>query len=468
VGESESKYSVGTLWVPSRSGAQAEASLEDGGMMAPAPIALAALGAVCFAKWFGRGGVAEVAGWIGGSMVPLGVTELLKWAHPARWARRSPRAQRFVRWTPSAVVLMIGLAVIAVGREPQLTPKAGAAVESPKVSLPPVPAPTPTATAVPSSLIAAVAGPDTAVLGVSFCKNPLLGYTVKIPEGWHQLPNDPKFAPCSAFDVDGENPKNDYLAAGIFITTNEATPEQAAKPAASARVLRDKALANFYGIAVEETPELLADSGYGTTYLFDLGHRTLVVQLQTFFDDPTLHELRRQALVKLLESMRLHDGTCHNSLDRRCGAFFYTTTPQGNQALNAVVTSSPLEPRVGETVTFTVTAIDPDADQVTVTKTDFGDRDAYVLGGEFGRGLKQLTAMGYLRVIAATRTGPTGPWDAPIARGVPFTKTYTHAYTTAGHFTFKADLRSDNSTAAPTHDPYTSVGNVSLGVEVMP
>lgn len=107
---------------------------------------------------------------------------------------------------------------------------------------------------------------------------------------------------------------------------------------------------------------------------------------------------------------------CRNSVDLACGPFFYDW-PVPNRPAVVTLTPSPVTPRVGEEVTFTVTVEDPDgAPDLPCTLFDSG--------GTIGLG-----------ACTSVDESRHGPWDPPPPSSR--VETYSASFLTAGTFTVR-------------------------------
>ncbi len=106
---------------------------------------------------------------------------------------------------------------------------------------------------------------------------------------------------------------------------------------------------------------------------------------------------------------------CRNSVDPKCGPFYWDPRPDADQALEISVSWSPGSPKAGEEVTFVMTARDPDA-EIRRTATGYGDTSRR----------PSLTPCHRTRY---------GAWTPPAKEPGFFQQTYVHAYATAGTFT---------------------------------
>ena len=141
---------------------------------------------------------------------------------------------------------------------------------------------------------------------------------------------------------------------------------------------------------------------------------------------------------------------CRNSVDPACGPWHWDPAPAPNQPLRLSIVATPVQAKVGEVVTFTVTWADPDANLDRGTVLFYG-------GDEDTRLIPPLTMFRCF-----------GPWTPPAARPGSGTLTFKHVYRSPG--TYKADFiaeaRSVDYTTETCGDPYASEGTVSVTITV--
>ena len=123
---------------------------------------------------------------------------------------------------------------------------------------------------------------------------------------------------------------------------------------------------------------------------------------------------------------------CHNSMNPACGPLRYVP-PITDQPATLTVKVSPEAPTVGETVTFTFHATDPDS---RIEASDIWcNNGGYSFGDESTDGIMCETACypvpGY------------GPWDPPLAQPSDVTVTLTHTYEKAGTFRAKFGMTAE-------------------------
>jgi hypothetical protein len=154
---------------------------------------------------------------------------------------------------------------------------------------------------------------------------------------------------------------------------------------------------------------------------------------------------------------------CRNSAKPECGPFRWDPAPADNQPLTATVSFTPQNPRVGETVTFTVHAEDPDASIPCVGLTfplpegiagEFCSRPTLGCGGD----------------------EPHGPWDTPAAMPSSVDRVFTHVFSSSGAATVSVLVTSRSSPLSrlslcpdvDSRDPYKSSATLSVTVDVAP
>lgn len=121
---------------------------------------------------------------------------------------------------------------------------------------------------------------------------------------------------------------------------------------------------------------------------------------------------------------------CRNSTDPACGDFFYDW-PVPNRPLTVSVTVSPEQPRVGETVTFTVVIDDPDGQPISWTHSRIFD-----LAGVDPVSEEDVTTGDFGATIHGDGVPPGyGPWDPPPPWHEE--RSYTTTYEGSGQRTFQ-------------------------------
>jgi hypothetical protein len=158
---------------------------------------------------------------------------------------------------------------------------------------------------------------------------------------------------------------------------------------------------------------------------------------------------------------------CRNSSDPRCGPFRWEPDPGPNQPLTVDITYEPSSPRAGETVTFHVTARDPDASQFPQMCSFFGDGSGPCISGVKGAS-SDPSAPDY-----EPYCGPMyGPWTPPVrpgqeSLGNPPGSGVPHTYANAGTYLVRFSFDS-SATFCGYAGPYASQGEGTVQVVVQP
>jgi hypothetical protein len=143
-------------------------------------------------------------------------------------------------------------------------------------------------------------------------------------------------------------------------------------------------------------------------------------------------------------------GACHNSHDPACGEFHWVN-PGANAPISVGITFSPAHPVAGQTVTFTVHAVDPDATPVTDCGADYA-------GGGGGCAHTMECAIN------------TGAWDPPPRQRGEATFSHQHAFAkgtyTVTFFVESAGGSKNNGQCGSQPNPYASDGQGSTTVVV--
>jgi hypothetical protein len=142
----------------------------------------------------------------------------------------------------------------------------------------------------------------------------------------------------------------------------------------------------------------------------------------------------------------------NNNGDSSCGEFHWATDPGPNAPLTFEISSSPAAPKTGQTVTFTVHVIDPDASPINDCGADYA-------GGGGGCAHTMECAANY------------GAWDVPAKQRGEATFTYQHVFSSAGTYTVKFFAESmqgskTNGSCAGQPNPYASDGAGTKSVTV--
>jgi hypothetical protein len=125
-------------------------------------------------------------------------------------------------------------------------------------------------------------------------------------------------------------------------------------------------------------------------------------------------------------------------------------TPPERAGTAEVEAVQPEYPTVGQTVTFTLHAHDPDANEISVTQVCF---DSACPPSQVALCCEGEPLRSFVRPV----DGPTGPWPPPTPRSEDRTLTCTHVYQAAGDFTPSFVFRSSLGPAPDVpegHDPY--------------
>ena len=135
---------------------------------------------------------------------------------------------------------------------------------------------------------------------------------------------------------------------------------------------------------------------------------------------------------------------CINSYDPACGAFYWDPAPGSNAPMNITIHASSTTLTVGETVTVTGAATDPDA-EIVCHQVEWGP--TYVLFGVMLR-------------------SKFGRWDTPEKKLGHVTETVSHAYDKPGTYRIAFEAISGGCPDSSTN-PYTSEGTASVTVTVV-
>ena len=140
---------------------------------------------------------------------------------------------------------------------------------------------------------------------------------------------------------------------------------------------------------------------------------------------------------------------CHNSTNPVCGPLQYVSPITNQGATLEIVKISPATPTVGQTVTFTLRAVDPDSR--FVLDGIWCDNSGYSFGDN---------SSGYACAVSCAALDEYGPWDPPLAQPSDLTFTMAHAYTAAGTFHAKFGV------TAEACGPRTSMASTAVTVTV--
>ena len=141
--------------------------------------------------------------------------------------------------------------------------------------------------------------------------------------------------------------------------------------------------------------------------------------------------------------------TCRNSTDPACGDFRWDPDPGPNAPLTADVRITPAHPAVGQKVTFTISAHDPDASRGGLGGWGFGDGPNVAVTGLYPGGCDRH-----------------GPWSPPARTPSTWEETLTNTYRHAGTFRASFIVRSATPGIAGCPDPYASGGTAEIVVNV--
>ena len=138
---------------------------------------------------------------------------------------------------------------------------------------------------------------------------------------------------------------------------------------------------------------------------------------------------------------------CLDSTDPACGAFGWASTPAPNDPLALTLTRKPNRAVVGEPVTFTIVASDPDAPVRSTQIIRFGD------GEEIGTTKVDRCADRY------------GPWTLPPETAGSTENVVRHVYAKAGTYTIEVVVESGED-CAPNLHPYANQATMTMKFEV--
>src|SRR5438067_7268354 len=148
---------------------------------------------------------------------------------------------------------------------------------------------------------------------------------------------------------------------------------------------------------------------------------TVVVPETTTTTEPTTTTMRPSTTTTAL--------VCRNSFNPKCGPFRWDPQPV-NQPMTATVTYSPQNPKTGETVTFHLTAADPDADVSAPDPASCGSSFSANSPNWGDRSIREPCGHGDVVCDAS----PTGPWTPPAPKPGQIAQDYTHVYEDPGTF----------------------------------
>jgi hypothetical protein len=145
---------------------------------------------------------------------------------------------------------------------------------------------------------------------------------------------------------------------------------------------------------------------------------------------------------------------CRNSTDPACGDFYFDPPLAPDQPAEISIVASPASPRVGETVTFTVTVIDPDGTGPACESFDPDAKDIEPPAADGGEGVptQGSCAGASPRSVSLARYGP---WDPPEPTPSRHEVTFTATYTVPGQRTAVYETtdvgRCDAGATCPSH-----------------
>jgi hypothetical protein len=140
---------------------------------------------------------------------------------------------------------------------------------------------------------------------------------------------------------------------------------------------------------------------------------------------------------------------CHNSTDPACGDFRWDPDPGPNAPMTADVRITPAHPAVGQKVTFTIRAHDPDASRGGLGGWGFGDGPNVAVTGLYPGGCDRH-----------------GPWTPPARTASTWEEALTNTYRHAGAFRASFFVRSATPDIGGCPDPYASNARAQIVVPV--
>jgi hypothetical protein len=144
-------------------------------------------------------------------------------------------------------------------------------------------------------------------------------------------------------------------------------------------------------------------------------------------------------------------GGCHNSYDPACGPLRYDPPITNEPARLEITSVTPAVPKVGENVTFTLRAQDPDSLFSASTVWCNGG------GSSFGDGEGGQTC------IADCVSQGSGTWEPPAPQPSELTFHSDHAYTRAGTFAVKITAEAGICSARPSEATVSTTVTVVAG-----
>jgi hypothetical protein len=147
---------------------------------------------------------------------------------------------------------------------------------------------------------------------------------------------------------------------------------------------------------------------------------------------------------------------CRNSYDPSCGPFRWDPAPGPNQPSTVQITYTPVNPHVGDQVTFHVTATNPDGPAGNASSSiTFGDGQSQGIDASF------LPPPGGCKA-------PYGPWTPPAPKADTVSSDWpSHAYTSAGTYTV-TETGSGGVGECDPQNPYLDEKSGSTTITVSP
>ena len=288
------------------------------------------------------------------------------------------------------------------------------------------------------------------------CTNPDLGYTLTMPAGWQTNGPTALFSGCQLFST---KPFDPATIAAKPLNAPLQLGSIAQKPADLSTGATNTLRVQVAGLGATVVNTILTDPPVlpGTrmyAYLIDRGRTTLAAIMLTAPGASAIQQrANEQTLDAMVKSLQFQNPACHESKEGRCGDFYWSSNPAPNQPITGQVTVTPPEPLVGQTVTFTVTVHDPDANVLETIQVCYGETNAAPCGAP----LPGTSSCSILCQLQQSTVGPVhGPWRPPPVRAGAESIPFTHVYQGTGRFHFQAEIRSSNSGAPAGHDPYQS------------
>ena len=143
---------------------------------------------------------------------------------------------------------------------------------------------------------------------------------------------------------------------------------------------------------------------------------------------------------------------CRNSYDSACGPFSWQPPPDPNQPITGQVTANNTTVRVGDTVTFTVTGMDPDAAPLQECNINFGDGQGYHCDPR--------------PAVDPSYCPPQyGPWTPPAKKQGTINTPMDHSYSQPGTYQVTFNVR---SAMQECNNPYASSADFQITIVVTP